>query len=270
MRHPNLIVLGIFAILVAVILALSPRTLKSAQGFVLQTVTPFLSTGSSLQKQLSSLTQQLQTLQQLEVENGQLQIKNRELNTQMQLLRGLQEENRQLREALDYRQRSVFELLPARVIGRDASTWWNTLEINRGENDGVEVDLPVLTERGLVGKIVSTTPGSARVLLVTDESCRVAAYIEGTGEKGIAAGERVQSGAAPELKLDYLSKHADLNPGQKVYTAGVGGGVFPSGVLLGTVREIRARSLDAQASVVPAVDLSSIENVFVVKGVKSQ
>ena len=69
------------------------------------------------------------------------------------------------------------------------------------------------------------------------------------------------------LDLNFLSKQANLQPGMKIYTSGVGG-VFPSGLLIGSVQTFRARELDGQARVAPAVDLSHLEDVFVVTGNK--
>ena len=105
------------------------------------------------------------------------------------------------------------------------------------------------------------------VLLVSDENCRVAATVEGTREQGIVTGERVAGAVAPLLDLNFLSKQANLQPGQKVYTSGVGG-VFPSGLLIGTVQRFQVRELDGQAQLTPAVDLSQLEDVFVVTGRK--
>ena len=89
--------------------------------------------------------------------------------------------------------------------------------------------------------------------------------MEGSREQGIVSGERVTGGMAPLLDLNFLSKQADLKPEQKVYTSGVGG-VFPSGLLIGVVKTFRARELDGQAQVTPTVDLSHLEDVFVVTG----
>src|SRR5437016_876702 len=79
--------------------------------------------------------------------------------------------------------------------------------------------------------------------------------------------ERVTTGLSPSLNLNFLSKQADLKPGQKVYTSGVGG-VFPSGLLIGVVKSFHVRELDGQAQLTPAVDLSHLEDVFVVTGRK--
>ena len=80
-------------------------------------------------------------------------------------------------------------------------------------------------------------------------------------------GERVIGTVTPLLDLNFLSKQANLQPGQKVYTSGVGG-VFPPGLLLGTAKSFRVRELDGQAQLIPAVDLSKLEDVFVVTGRK--
>jgi len=85
--------------------------------------------------------------------------------------------------------------------------------------------------------------------------------------RAIVVGQRVTTGLSPLLDLNFLSKQADLKPGQKVYTSGVGG-VFPSGLLIGMVKSFRVRELDGQAQLTPAVDLSHLEDVFVVTGRK--
>jgi rod shape-determining protein MreC len=125
--------------------------------------------------------------------------------------------------------------------------------------------MPLVTEFGVLGKTTTVSDSISVVLLVSDESCRVAASVEGSREQGIVSGERVTGGLAPLLDLNFLSKQADLKPGQKVYTSGVGG-VFPSGLLIGSVKSFRVRELDGQAQITPAVDLSHLEDVFVVTG----
>jgi len=72
---------------------------------------------------------------------------------------------------------------------------------------------------------------------------------------------------SPMLDLNFLSKQANLPNGAKVYTSGVGG-VFPSGLLVGVIQSFKVRELDSQARVTPAVDLSHLEDVFVVTGRK--
>ena len=178
-------------------------------------------------------------------------------------------ENNRLRDALGFRQRSNYNLLPARIVSRQSSTWWNTVQIDRGEQDGLDSDMPVVTDVGLVGKTTTVASNTAYVLLLSDENCKVAAKIEGLREQGILAGERTTTALEPDLVLNFLPKNTPLKAGLKVFSSGVSGGVFPSDLFLGTIRTSEVRALDARATVVPGVDLSKLENVFVVLGNRS-
>ena len=188
-----------------------------------------------------------------------------ELKARDQTLQGLAAENNQLRRALQFRERSAFKLVPARIIVRDASAWWSTVKLDKGSNDGIQPDQPVLTEDGLVGKTTVVSGNACTVLLISDENCGVAANVEGTREHGIVRGSRTSTAVTPDLTLGLLSKLAGLKPGQKVYSSGAGG-VFPSGILIGVVNSFEVLPLEGTATVFPAVDLSSIEDVFVVTG----
>ena len=127
--------------------------------------------------------------------------------------------------------------------------------------------MPVVTDDGLVGKTTTVSNNISIVLLITDENCKVAASVEGSREQGIVSGERVAAGITPLLNLNFLSKQADLKPGQKTFTSGVGG-VFPSGIPIGAVKTFKMRELDGQAQLTSAVDMTHLEDVFVVTGRK--
>ncbi len=264
MSKLNLVLLAI-ALLMALLLALigsdSARSLHS--GFF-SFATPFLKTGQSVTEQFGAVGAGLKTLEQLEAENRQLQTDNRLLRARLQVLEGLKEENDSLRDALQFVRRTEFRLLAARVVSRDAATWWNNIRINRGFEDGVEVDMPVITDEGLVGKVVAVSKNLSTVLLITDENCRVGARVEGTRERGITQGRRISTAPEGEIELNFLNKTAAIPPQSRVLTAGVEGGVFPPDLLIGSVVSFRPRELDGQALLVPAVDLSSLKDVFVI------
>jgi rod shape-determining protein MreC len=249
--------------------SLSPAAMQSLQSGFMAVLSPVLRTGSAVQENIGSVGQRLKTLDELEIENKKLLEENSRLRASNSLLRDLEEENSRLRLSLDFRQRSAFKLLPARIVSRDASTWWNTVRINRGFEDGVESDQPVLTDLGLVGKITTVSKNEALVVLVTDETCRIGARIEGSREQGIITGLRVQESSTEGLlQMNFLSKNAEISPGQEVFTAGAARSAFPPGILIGKVREFVRRPLDGQAIVEPAVNLSATEDVFVVIGKK--
>ena len=267
MSRLNIIALLIFGAILGYFLSFGAESTRKFKAGVYQLLAPFLTSGSGLQKQITSVRTGLKSLEQLERENAALQMENRALRATNQGLRDVEHEVNRLRHALNYRERSVFKLIAAEVLTRDSSTWWRTVTINRGKQDGIETDMPVVTDEGLVGKTTTVSDSISVVLLVSDENCKVAASVEGSREQGIVSGERVTAGLNPVLNLNFLSKQADLKPGPKVYTSGVGG-VFPSGLLVGVVKSFRVRELDGQAQVSPAVDLSHLEDVFVVTGRK--
>lgn len=262
-----LLPLVIFVALVGALLLVSPRTGQKIQATFLQMITPFFKTGSGVSEGIQNVTRGLKTLEELEDEVEVLRVENKELRATNQLLRDLEEENNKLRSALEFQRRSVYRLLTAQVIRRDPSTWWSTIQIDRGSQDGVIAEMPVLTDRGLVGKIATVAPNTSTVLLLVDESCRVAATVEGTNEQGILSGLRTSNEVMPTLMLRFLPKSAEIRPGQKVLSSGVGT-VFPPGITLGTIKTFRVAPLNAEAEVVPAVDFSALNDVFVVVGRK--
>src|SRR3981081_782169 len=267
MSRTSIIALLVFGAVLGYLLSFGPDSTRKFQAGVYQLIAPFLTSGSGIQKQITSVRTGLKSLEELERDNTSLRVENRQLKATNQALRDVEHEVNRLRHALNYRERSIFKLVPAEIVTRDSSTWWRTVTINRGKEDGVESDMPVVTDEGLVGKTTTVSANISVVLLVSDENCRVAASVEGTREQGIISGERVTGGLTPMLNLNFLSKQAALKPGQKAYTSRVGG-VFPSGLLIGVVKTFRMRELDGQAQLTPGVDLSHLEAVFVVTGRK--
>jgi rod shape-determining protein MreC len=267
MSRTGIVALVLFAAALLALLSISPKATEKIQATFYQAISPFLKGGSGLERQITSVRTGLKSLDELERENADLRVQNRSLKATNEALRDVEHEVNRLRHALNYRARSLFRLVPAEIVSRDSSTWWRTVTINRGKVDGLQPEMPVLTDEGLVGRTTTVSDTVSVVLLVSDENCKVAVSVEGTREQGIVTGERVDGGLAPLLDLNYLSKQAQLKPGQKVYTSGVGG-VFPSGLFVGTVKSFQVRALDSQAKLTPAEDLNNLQDVFVVIGRK--
>jgi len=266
---------GMFIVLLGLVFWFfaNPRHVQQVQAGFLGIISPFLKEGSGVKKKYAGLREGMETLDQLSAEVKQLRVRNKELSATNQMLRGLEGENKQLRAALAYHEQSAFQLMPARIIARDASTWYQKIIVDRGKEEGIESDMPVLTPEGLVGKTTVVAGHSSEVLLLTDENCRVSALVAGAKEssgariQGIVKGERATGQGQPVIGLGFLSKQANLQKGMNIYTSGVGG-VFPSNVPIGAVDEFKVRELDSYATIVPAVDLSNIEDVFIVVGTK--
>src|SRR5438132_1676761 len=203
MSRTSIIALLIFGAILGYFLSFGAETTRKLQASIYQMLAPFFTTGSGLQKQITSVRTGLKSLEELGKENASLRVDNRQLRATNSALRDVEHEVNRLRHALNYRERSVFKLIPAEIVTRDASTWWHTVTINRGKEDHIETDMPVVTDEGLVGKTTTVSNTISIVLLVTDENCKVAASVEGTREQGIVLGERVSGGLTPPLDWMY-------------------------------------------------------------------
>jgi rod shape-determining protein MreC len=267
MRSSNLAALGIFVVVLAGIFFVPNPVKQYMQTGLMQAIAPVLQTGAFIQERLGGLSGGLKSLDRLEAENKRLRRDNEELRATNALLENLQQEVNRLNRALGFQDQSPFRLTPARIISRDNATWWNTCTIDRGARDGLSPDMAVVTEAGLVGKLASVSRDISRILLISDETLRVSVTIEGTPEQGIISGTRVSSNYAPDLRIRFLNKTADVKPGMRVLTAGTGG-VFPSGLLVGVVKEFTVEKLEGVANVTPAVDLANIKDIFVIRGGK--
>ena len=180
MTKLHFILLGVTILIAVILLSFSSERMRSWQGGYLRVSNPALQAGSALSDKVTKLQKGLKTLDQLDEENAALTAQNNQLRAANQLLGDLETENKSLRAALDYRERSAFKLLPAQIISRDASSWWNTAKVNRGFAQDVESAQPVLTAEGLVGRTTTVSKDLSIILLLTDENCQVAARVEGT------------------------------------------------------------------------------------------
>ncbi len=191
-------------------------------------------------------------------------------NVRYQLLE-LQKENYRLREMLGFKERTEYTLLPAEVIARDPSYWFETITINKGYADGVQKDMAVVTSEGLVGSISYVSRNSARVLLLTDSRRAVSALVQRSrdpGSVGIVEGYPEKKGY---LRIINLPPESNIQPGDTLISSGLGG-VFPKGLVIGHIIEIDVDQygLLQQALVNPAVNFNRLEEVFIVTGVPQE
>lgn len=263
MRTLNIIAFLVFLAGGAAVLLLDTEVTRSIQGRVMGIFSPFIHASSTMSSTTKEVMSPNVDPRELMRENERLRLEVQKLRITTQRHDDLLAENNKLRRLVGYKENAPFKnLVAARVMKRSASTWWNTLIIDKGSNDGVQVDSPVITDVGLVGKVFRVAPQMAEVTLLTDETCRVAASVEGTREKGILSGERAGLEARPDLKLRFLGRNAPIMPGASVYSTG-DGRVFPPGVLLGKVKRFENGEISGEAVVESAVDFSIVEDVFV-------
>src|SRR6266513_4208159 len=127
MSRTGIVALVLFGAALLALLSIGPQTTRKIQATFYQLIAPFLTTGSGLEKQITSVRTGLKSLEELERDNAALRVENRSLKATNTALRDVEHEVNRLRHALNYRERSVFKLIPAEVVTRDASTWWHTV-----------------------------------------------------------------------------------------------------------------------------------------------
>lgn len=174
------------------------------------------------------------------------------------------QENIRLRKLLAFKESFSYELVPAQVIGRDPTNWFNTLLINRGSNSGIEKNMAVITPQGLVGRLMEVAPLWSRVLLILDQRSSVAALVQRSRVQGVV------EGGWKLCHMNYLGPEADIREGDLIVTSGLEGGFFPKGLLIGEVTRISQvhSGLLLSAEVEPQAEFAKLEEVLVIKCAK--
>jgi rod shape-determining protein MreC len=194
-------------------------------------------------------------------ENEWLKARNSQLESQIIELR----EKAKLFEQLEALNRtpalSSYRRLNALVIGRDPENWFKTVIIDRGSLQGVEKDQPVVTNEGLVGRVVSVSPISSRVLLITDERHGAGAVVAQTAENRLVGILKGKNQSLCELKV--ITEVSKLENGEQVITSGQDQ-LYPRGLLIGRVKNLTDPAvIPAAIDVEPAAALQKLETVAV-------
>jgi rod shape-determining protein MreC len=261
MRPLNLLAFLLFLWGAAWALTRSERTVREIQRTYYSWLTPFLNAGSKMETEARAFLHEVDHSKELEEELRIIRTDYERLKQVEAHSLEVDAENARLRRALDFQKRMDFKASAARVIRRQPTTWWQTVEIDRGSEDGVAVHQPVVADGGLVGKVDRVGDKLSSVILLTDEACQVSVQVEGTPEVGILSGQRGQYEREPLLRLRFLSAKARISPGTRVFTTGLGG-LFPPNVLVGTIESVEPGTLDTEALVRPSVDFTDLGTVF--------
>ena len=225
---------------------------------------PLFGLASSTQKATEAAGLRVLPKSTLAAEVEKLRHENAELQLKLTQREEAVRENDLLRKALSWQQRAPWKVRLARVITRDPANWWRTVQIDVGSNQGIRINLPVLTSEGLVGRIAAVAANRSLVLLLGDPNLRVGALIQ---EKEVRENGIVQSSGNPiggMVEFQFFSHNSAIKPGQNVISSG-DGGVFPKGILIGQIVDIGENSagLSTQARVKLAANLNSLEEVWV-------
>ena len=176
-------------------------------------------------------------------------------------LRRLRQENMELRRKIGFRDRSSLPLVPAEIVGKNLSVGQNLITIDAGEDDSIAVNMPVINEEGLVGRIIATTSRYSIAMTAMHRDFRATAKIKRSRIDGIAGWED-----GDRLQLKNVWKTADAIVGDTVVTSEYSN-VFPPEIIIGVIRNIGPGEggLFSHIELESRVDFQSLERVFVVR-----
>lgn len=199
-------------------------------------------------------------LERLQTENQRLTTELACLKTEQYTWKEVARENERLREILEFEKKFPLKLLPAQVIGREATNWNKVIFINKGSADGLKRNFPVITPDGLVGQLLELTPHQSKIMTILDSNSRVAAIIERNRIQGIIYGTNNLW-----CQLNYISLREEIQEGDLVISSGAGG-IFPKGLPIGKVSSVKKKETELfqNIEVEPLVNFSQLEEVMVI------
>lgn len=198
----------------------------------------------------------------LKAENEELKEKNSNLEQSLRELESIKAENETLKEAMNLTEKyGEYKTVSGYVINKDISNYSSVLVINVGSKDGVEPNMTVIADKGLVGHVISVTDDTSKVQTIIDPASAVSCTISASEDSIIVKGVLDST----YLKATYIPTNANLVPNDSVETSGLGG-IYPKGIHIGTIKEVvnTKNITDRYAEIEPAVDFLKLATVLVI------
>jgi rod shape-determining protein MreC len=194
-------------------------------------------------------------------ENDALKQRVQELEVELKAKEDLATENQRLNALLNLQEKSKYKVLNARIIGRDPSVWFDASIVNRGSLDGVKLNMPVVTNGGLLGRVTAVGPLTSQVDLITRDKSGVGAVvgeIAGSNALGVVMGTSKRE----LIEMRYVPGSAEVQVGQVVYTTGQDG-IYPAGLKVGEIVEVESGSATTPHRIVirPSAGIGSMQEV---------
>ena len=184
-----------------------------------------------------------------------------EISVRLSMAEENRRENDRLRAILGFEPPPTYMLLPAEVVSVTGDRMPVSAIINRGQNDAVYVNQPIINEDGLIGRVSAVTPHFAVVQLLTDPGNRVASRVADSRDMGIA-----KYVIGEGLILDNFPIQAEIKQGDTIVSSGLGG-VYPSGLVVGTVASVEREeeAVFARVHLKPAVNFRRLDELFLLR-----
>jgi rod shape-determining protein MreC len=225
---------------------------------------PIQSASSKASGATTGFFQQIFNFRSIAQQNEQLKERLTHVEQELNTARQATAENERLKALLNLNETIKISSVPARVIARDPSVWFNTITINRGSSSGIEMNMPVVTGGGIVGRVITVSPWASQVMLLTDEKAGAGAVVGqlGSGALGSVKG-RADTGVAL-IEMRYVSGLEKVEVGDSVMTTGQDG-IYPPGLNVGRVVDVKNGTATQahQILIQPGAQLDHLEEVAV-------
>lgn len=204
-------------------------------------------------------------VERLQKENEELTQELKEINEKLLNYENLQAENELLKKHIKLANLYPdYSIIVADIITASTSNWEYTYTINRGSKDGIEPNMAVIAESGLVGYIESVTSNTAKVVSILDAGNAVSARVTRTRDTVISKGS-LSLAEKRQMRITNIPIGVSLIEGDKIETSGLGG-IYPKGILIGKVRSFEQKSnpVENEAIIESYVDFDKLETVAVI------
>lgn len=257
------IIITIILLILIVIFSNGEANSSVFENFASNLVMPIQNGLTYLKNKLSGNDAFFTDISNLKEENEQLKQKNSELEQSLRELENIKTQNETLKEYLGLTEKyGEYKTIPGYVINKDISNYSKTIVINIGKDDGVEEDMTVIGDQGLVGHVVSVTNSTAKVQTIVDTASAISCSMSTTKESIVCKGTLDENST---LKAMYIPTDSNIIQGDSIETSGLGG-IYPKGIHIGTVQKVISTQniTDRYAVIQTAVDFDKLDTVLVI------
>ncbi len=262
-RRPILLLIVVTAVALITLDVRGSGPISAVRGGAHDVVSPIAGAFDTVLSPVGDWIDGVTSATSLKDENARLRRRLDAARGQQAAARATIEENKELKKLLDLPFVDDTSAIAAPVVDGAPSNFEFTVQIGKGETDGVGVDMPVVTGAGLVGRVLEVSRDRATVLLVNDPQSGVGVKLERTGTTGVAKGR----GDSSTVRVDFVDPNAEVTEGEIVSTSGLVNSPFAPGIPVGTVTKVAKAPGDLQQDVLvkPLVDFSRLDYVKVLR-----
>ncbi|WP_213818479.1 rod shape-determining protein MreC [Garciella nitratireducens] len=263
-KHKLGMIVLIITIILLILIAFTAQgreRLSKGESFVSRAVVPVQKTLYSITYHIKNFFGSITEVSSLRDTNEKLQKEIIELKKNQVELETLKSENERLKKLLNFQKKnSQYNYITAEIVSIDPEVWFDVFIIDKGFSDGIQKNMPICVEEGLVGKVIEVGENTSKILAISDTGNMVNGEIARTGDY-----IRIQGNGNSTLE-GYVDPDVQLIPGDMIITSGLGN-VFPENLIIGEVKSIEKQPgmLEKKVNIVPAVDLKQLKEVLILK-----